>query len=132
MAKKMTIFDAVEAFELDDLYEDILDAYEADFYARSELDADLRDLLEEHEEIYEFSADEDDDDDYAESFERNLKEAISMIFDDYGLDVQLDDPFMDGEDDIDVYDDEPLGNTPGRNENKSAFDEDEDEEDEIF
>jgi len=130
MAKKMTIFDAVEAFEVDDLYEDILDAYEADFYAQSEVDTDLRDLLEEHEEIYEFSADEDDD--YAESFERNLKEAISMIFDDYGLDVQLDDPFMDGEDDIDVYDDEPLGNTPGRNENKSAFDEDEDEEDEIF
>jgi len=129
MAKKMTIFDAVEAFELDDLYEDILDAYEVDFYAQSEVDADLRDLLEEHEEIYEFSADEDDD--YAESFERNLKEAISMIFDDYGLDVQLDDPFMDGEDDIDVYDDEPLGDSPGRNENKGDFDEDEDE-DEIF
>ena len=130
MAKKMTIFDAIEAFEVDDLYEDILDAYEVDFYAQSEVDADLRDLLEEHEEIYEFSADEDDD--YAESFERNLKEAISMIFDDYGLDVQLDDPFMDVGDDIDVYDDEPLGDAPGRNENKSAFDEDEDEEDEIF
>ncbi|NWH04142.1 hypothetical protein [Desulfobacter latus] len=129
MAKKMTIFDAVEAFEVDDLYEDILDAYEADFYAQSEVNADLRDLLEEHEEIYEFSADEDDD--YAESFERNLKEAISMIFDDYGLDVQLDDPFMDVGDDIDVYDDEPLGDSPGRNENKGDFDEDEDE-DEIF
>ncbi|MGM0654396.1 MAG: hypothetical protein ACQETR_03605 [Thermodesulfobacteriota bacterium] len=125
MAKKMTIFDAVEAFEVDDLYEDILDAYEADFYAQSEVDADLRDLLEEHEEIYEFSADEDDD--YAESFERNLKEAISMIFDDYGLDVQLDDPFMDVGDDIDVYDDEPLGDSPGRNENKGDLDEDEDE-----
>jgi hypothetical protein len=129
MAKKMTVFDAVEAFELDDLYEDILDAYEPDFYAQSEVDADLRDLLEEHEEIYEFSADEDDD--YAESFERNLKEAISMIFDDYGLDVQLDDPFMDVGDDIDVYDDEPLGDSPGRNENKGDLDEDEDE-DEIF
>ncbi|HKL82854.1 MAG TPA: hypothetical protein VJ879_10090 [Desulfobacter sp.] len=125
MAKKMTIFDAVEAFEVDDLYEDILDAYEVDFYAQSEVDADLRDLLEEHEEIYEFSADEDDD--YAESFERNLKEAISMIFDDYGLDVQLDDPFMDVGDDIDVYDDEPLGDSPVRNENKDDFDEDEDE-----
>ena len=56
MAKKMTIFDAVEAFELYDLYEDIIDAYEADFYARAEMEADLRDLIEEHEELYEFSS----------------------------------------------------------------------------
>jgi len=124
MAKKMTIFDAVEAFELYDLYEDIIDAYEADFYARSEMEADLRDLIEEHDEIYEFSVDEDDG--YAESFERNLKEAISMIFDDHGLDVQLDDQFMDG-DDIDVYDDEPMGDSAGRDEDESAFGEDEDE-----
>ncbi|NDY72508.1 hypothetical protein DO021_13070 [Desulfobacter hydrogenophilus] len=128
MAKKMTIFDAVEALELYDLYEDIIDAYEADFYARSEMEADLRDLIEEHDEIYEFSADEDDG--YNESFERNLKEAISMIFDDHGLDVQLDDQFMD-EDDIDVYDDEPMDKSPGRNEDEGTFEEDVDE-DEIF
>lgn len=124
MAKKMTILDAVEELDLYELYEEIIDAYETDFYARSEMDADLRDLIEEHEELYEFSVDEDDD--YAESFERNLKEAISMIFDDHGLDVQLDDQFMGG-DDIDVYDDEPLGGSPGRNENEGTFGEDEDE-----
>jgi len=124
MAKKMTISDAVEVFELYDLYEEIIDAYEADFYTQSEMEADLRDLIEEHDEIYEFSVDEDDD--YAESFERNLKEAISMIFDDHGLDLELDDQFMDG-DDIDVYDDEPMGGNPGRDEDEEAFGEDEDE-----
>lgn len=124
MAQKMTIFDAVEAFELYDLYEDIIDAYETDFYAQSEMEADLRDLIEEHDEIYEFSADEDDG--YAESFERNLKEAISMIFDDHGLDVQPDESFID-EDELDVYDDEPMGASPGQDEADSDFGEDEDE-----
>lgn len=124
MAKKMTIFDAVEAFELYDLYEDIIDAYEADFYARSEMEADLRDLIEEHEDIYEFS--EDEDNDYAESFERNLKEAVSIIFDDHGLDVEFDDDFMD-DDDIDMYDDEPLEGGAGRDDDDSAFGDDEDE-----
>ena len=59
--KKMTIFDAVEALELYNLYEDIIDAYEADFYAWSEIEADHRDLIEEHYEIYEFSVNEDED-----------------------------------------------------------------------
>lgn len=124
MAQKMTIFDAVEAFELYDLYEDIIDAYETDFYAQSEMEADLRDLIEEHDEVYEFSVDEDDG--YTESFERNLKEAISIIFDDHGLDAQLDESFMD-EDEIDVYDDEPMGSSPGQDEEDSDFGEDEDE-----
>ncbi len=65
MAKKMTIFDALEAFELYELYENIIDAYEADFYAQSEMNDDLRDLIEEHEEIYEFS--EEDNGDYTEA-----------------------------------------------------------------
>ncbi|WP_320040319.1 hypothetical protein [uncultured Desulfobacter sp.] len=124
MAKKMTIFDAVEVFELYDLYEDIIDAYEADFYDQSEMEADLRDLIEEHDEIYEFSIDEDDG--YAESFERNLKEAISIIFDDHGLDAQLDDDFLDG-DDIEGYDDEPLIGSSGQNEDEDDFGEDEDD-----
>jgi len=124
VAQKMTIFDAVEAFELYDLYEDIIDAYETDFYTQSEMHADLRDLIEEHDEIYEFSADEDDS--YAESFERNLKEAISMIFDDHGLDVQMDESFLD-EDELDVYDDEPMSTGPGQDEEEDDFGEDEDE-----
>ncbi len=49
-----------------------------------------------------------------------------MIFDDHGLDIQLDDQFIDG-DDIDVYDDEPIGGSPSRNEGEEAFGEDEDE-----
>ncbi len=120
----MTIFDAVEAFELYDLYEDIIDAYETDFYAQAEMEADLRDLIEEHDEIYEFSADEDDG--YAESFERNLKEAIGIIFDDHGLDVQLDESFLE-EDDLDVYDDEPMVASTGQDEEDVDFGEDEEE-----
>ena len=124
MAKKMTIFDAVEAFDLYELYEEIIDDYETNFYARSEMDADFRDLIEEHDELYEFSVDEDEG--YAGSFERNLKEAIRLIFDDHGLDVRLDNQFMD-EDDIDMYDDEIIGDGPSRNEGEDAFGEDEDE-----
>jgi hypothetical protein len=88
------------------------------------MEADLRDLIEEHDEIYEFSA--DDDDGYAESFERNLKEAIGIIFDDHGLDVQSDESFLE-EDDLDVYDDEPMGANPGQDEEEVDFGEDEDE-----
>lgn len=124
MAKKMTIFDAVEAFDLYDLYEDIIDAYEAEFYAQSEMEADLRDLIEEHDEIYEFSSDEDDG--YDESFERNLKEAINIIFDDHGLDAQLDDDFLDGAD-IDGYDDEPLSVGSDRDEEEDGFGEDDED-----
>lgn len=121
MAKKMTIFDAVEVFDLYDLYEEIIDAYEVEFYAQSEMEADLRDLIEEHDEIYEFSADEDDG--YDESFERNLKEAINIIFDDHGLDAQLDDDFLD-DDDIDEYDDEPLNAGSDRDEDDFGEDDD--------
>lgn len=124
MAKKMTILDAVEAFELDELYEDIIDAHEADFYVRSDMEADLRELIEAHEEIYEFSADENEN--YAESFERTLKETISMIFDDHGLDVRFEDPFMD-EDDTDVYDDDPLHAVPEQDDGTFGEDQDEDE-----
>lgn len=114
MAEKMTIFDALEAYELYDLYEDIIDACETEFFAQSEeVDAGLRDLIEEHDEVYDFIPDEDGD--YSESFERNLKEAVSIIFDDHGLEAQFDDDFMDDSmTDDDIYD-EPLEDT-GRDE----------------
>ncbi len=94
MAEKMTIFDALEAYELYDLYEDIIDVCESEFYSQSEeVEADLRDLIEENDDVYEFTPDEEGD--YSESFERNLKEAISIIFDDHGLEAQFEEDFMD-------------------------------------
>ncbi len=93
MAEKMTIFEAVEAFELYDLFQEILDTYETDFYTRTQIDTDLRDLIEEHEDIYEFTR--DDEGKFAESFERNLKDALNMIFEEHGVEQLFDDEFMD-------------------------------------
>lgn len=85
MAKKMTISDAVDAFDLYALYSEILDSYEEEFYTQSPDEvSDLYDLIAEHEELYEFSPDPDGD--YSESFERNLKDALSIIFEELGLD----------------------------------------------
>lgn len=83
MAKHMTISDAVDAYDLYDFFSEFLDAYESDFYARSEIETELRDLIEEHEETYEFTPDEDGD--YSESLERNLREALGIIFEEHGV-----------------------------------------------
>lgn len=93
MAEKMTITDAVDAFELYDLFNEILEFYETDFYTRSEIEAELRDLIEESEEVYEFSPDEEGH--YAESMERNLKEALGLIFEEHGVEQSFDEEFMD-------------------------------------
>ncbi|MCG8616326.1 MAG: hypothetical protein MI802_08925 [Desulfobacterales bacterium] len=92
MAEKMTITDAVDAFELYDLFNEILDTYETDFYARSEIDTELRDLLEESDDEYEFAPDEDGE--YGESLERNLKEALGLIFEEHGVEQPFDEEFM--------------------------------------
>lgn len=126
MATYLTIYDAVEAFDLYETFNEILDTYEPDFYARSEIDTDLRDLIEEHEESYEFTPDEDGD--YADSLERNLKEALGLIFEEHGVDF-LDDEFaedaMDDDDIADIYDDgledSPIRDTDG----ESGYDEEE-------
>jgi len=106
MATYLTIYDAVEAFDLYETFNEILDTYESDFYARSEIDTDLRDLIEEHEETYEFAPDEDGE--YADILERNLKEALGLIFEEHGVDF-FDDEFaedaMDDDDIVDIYDD---------------------------
>ena len=126
MAAYMTIYDAVEAFDLYETFNEILDTYESGFYARSEIDTDLRDLIEEHEETYEFTPDEDGE--YADSLERNLKEALGLIFEEHGVDF-FDEDFaedaMDDDDIADIYDD-GLEDAPIRdNDDESGIDEEE-------
>ncbi len=130
MAKKMTISKAVDAFELNELFNEILDNYEADFYTRSQIDADLRDLLEESEDIYEFTPDENGE--FAESLERNLKEALNLIFEEHGVEHAFDDEFM-----AEAMDDEEIeGIYSDEGEDLSIHDQDEetgsDEEDSLF
>jgi hypothetical protein len=88
MVEKMTINDAVDVFSLYDLFSEILDSYGEEFDTQSSVASDLYDLISEHEEEYEFSPDSEGD--YAESFERNLKEAVSIIFEEHGLEGDFD------------------------------------------
>jgi hypothetical protein len=88
VVETMTISDAVDAFSLFDLYSEILDSYGEEFDTQSSVASDLYDLISEHEDEYEFSPDSEGD--YAESFERNLKEAVSIIFEEHGLDGDFD------------------------------------------
>jgi hypothetical protein len=76
MAKRMTIQIALEEFELYDLYADIIESYGQELEDPS-LVSDLYDLIDEDEEKYEFRPDSDGD--FSESFERNLREAITII-----------------------------------------------------
>lgn len=76
MAKRLTIQAAVEEFELYDLYNDIIESYGEELEDPS-LVSDLYDLIDEYEEIFEFFKDSDGD--YTESFERNLRDAITTI-----------------------------------------------------
>lgn len=126
MAAYMTIYDAVDAFDLYDTFNDILDAHEADFYARSEIDTELRDLIEEHEETYEFLPDEEGE--YVDSLERNLKEALGLIFEEHGVDF-VDDEFseeaMDDDDIAGIYADGLEDGPIHDNEDDSGLDEEE-------
>ena len=76
MAKRLTIQAAVEEFELYDLYNDIIESY-GDELEDPSLVSDLYDLIDEYEEKYDFFPDPDGD--YTESFERNLRDAITTI-----------------------------------------------------
>jgi len=77
MAKKrLTIQDALEEFECYDLYNDIIESYGEELEDPS-LVSDLYDLIDEYEEKYDFFPDPDGD--YTESFERNLRDAITTI-----------------------------------------------------
>lgn len=107
MAEKMTICDAVDAYEFYDLFSDILDTYERDFATWELVDSDLRDLIEEHDEIYEFVPDAMGS--YLESFERNLKEALVVIRDVHGTGIGFEEDFtneaMDDDEIAGIYND---------------------------
>lgn len=76
MAKRMTIQLAVEEFDFYELYSDIIESYGEELKDPS-LISDLYDLIDEHEEEYEFRPDSEGD--FSESFERNLREVITTI-----------------------------------------------------
>ena len=116
MAKKrLTIQAAVEEFELYDLYNDIIESY-GDELEDPSLVSDLYDLIDEYEEVFEFFQDADGD--YIESFERNLRDAITTIveenealsFVDEDIPEIFDEDFDDSKDfelDMDEEDEEP-------------------------
>ena len=106
MAKWMTIKDALEELDLLDLLNEILESYVEESEDQVLIESELHDLLEEHEEEYEFVPDSDGD--YSESFERNVKEALAIIIEEEGL-IPEDDFSDDGLDDMDmdgIYDDD--------------------------
>lgn len=102
MTKRLTIQLAVEEFELYDLYNDIIESYGLELEDPS-LVSDLYDLIDEYEEEYEFWCDSDGD--YSDSFERNLRDAITIIVEGNEDLVFVDDDYSD--DDIsEIFDDD--------------------------
>lgn len=132
MAKWMTISEAVDALDLYDLYTEIVDSYSEGIEDESSLALELYDLLEEHEEEYEFSPNEDGD--YSESLERNLKDAVAAIFEEQGLGEILGDEFLDSaldDDDIaDIYDGKYEAGSRRNRLESDDFDEDDFDDDE--
>lgn len=102
MAKRLTIQAAVEEFELYDLYNDIIESY-GDELEDPSLVSDLYDLIDEYEEVFEFSKDADGD--YTESFERNLRDAITTIVEENEELSFVDDDFAD-EDIPEIFDED--------------------------
>ncbi|WP_024334382.1 hypothetical protein [Desulfotignum balticum] len=107
MSKWMTISEAVDAFDLYNLFSEIIDSYSDEMDDPEAVASELIELLEEHEEEYEFSSDSDGD--YSESFERNLRDAIGYVFEEFNLgelpEVDYVDPDTDEDDLADIYDD---------------------------
>lgn len=95
MTKKLTIQNAVEEFELYELYNDVIESYGEDLEDPS-LVSDLYDLIDEYEEEYEFWPDTAGN--YSESFEENLMEAIINIVGENDDMVFIDDGYSDDED----------------------------------
>ena len=117
MAKRLTIQAAVEEFELYDLYNDIIESY-GDELEDPSLVSDLYDLIDEYEEEFEFFKDPDGD--YTESFERNLRDAITTIVEENEELSFVDEDFED-EDIPEIFDEDY--------EDEKDFDLDMDEED---
>ncbi len=105
MAKWMTIKEALEELDMFALYDDVIESWINELENLSPLEVDLNDLLEEHDEEYEFFQDQDGD--WTESFERNLKEAITIILEEQGhiVDDEFSNGAMDDEDMDDLYED---------------------------
>ena len=102
MTKMLTIQNAVEEFELYDLYNDIIETYGEELEDPS-LVSDLYDLIDEYEEEYEFFPDSEGD--YSESFERNLRDAITTIVEENEELSFVDDDFED-EDIPEIFDED--------------------------
>ena len=118
MAKRLTIQAAVEEFELYDLYNDVIESY-GDELEDPSLVSDLYDLIDEYEEAFEFFPDSDGD--YTDSFERNLRDAITTIVEENEALSFVDDDFVD-EDIPEIFDEDF--------DDSKDFDLDMDEEDE--
>ena len=103
MVKKLTVQLAVEEFELYDLYFDIIESYGQELEDPS-LVADIYDLIDEDEEEYDFWPDSDGD--FSESFERNLREAITTIVDGNEDLVFMDDDFLDDDQISEIFGDD--------------------------
>ncbi len=102
MAKRLTIQAAVDEFELYDLYNDIIESYGGELEDPS-LVSDFYDLIDEYEEIFEFVPDSDGD--YTDSFERNLRDAITTIVEENETLSFVDDDFVD-EDVPEIFDED--------------------------
>lgn len=128
MAKKrLTIQDALEEFECYDLYNDIIESYGEELEDPS-LVSDLYDLIDEYEEKYEFFPDPDGD--YTESFERNLRDAITTIVEENEALSFVDEDFAD--EDIPEIFDEDFDDSKDFELDMDEEEEDEDEEPEEF
>ncbi|MBU1341087.1 MAG: hypothetical protein KKE44_05490 [Proteobacteria bacterium] len=103
MAKKLTIQHAVEEFELYGLYNDIIESYGEDLEDPS-LVSDLYDLIDEYDEEFEFWSDPEGD--FSESFERNLRDAITTIVEENEDLSFVDDDYPVDDDIPEVYDSE--------------------------
>jgi hypothetical protein len=126
MAKKrLTIQDALEEFECYDLYNDIIESYGEELEDPS-LVSDLYDLIDEYEEKYDFFPDSDGD--YTESFERNLRDAITTIVEENEALSFVDEDFA--EEDIPEIFDEDFDDS--KDFELDMDEEDEDEEPEDF
>lgn len=103
MAKKFTIQDAVEEFELYDLYKDIIESYGKNLEDPSFV-SDIYDLIDEYDEEIEFWPDSEGD--FSESFKRNLKEVIITIVEESEDLVFIDDSYSNDDDIPEIYDDD--------------------------
>ncbi len=98
MAKRLTIQQAIEEFDLYNIYQDIIELYGEDVEDPSFV-SDLYDSIDEYEEEYEFFPDSEGD--YSTSFERNLKDAITTIIEEsddlsFAVDQYMDDGDISG------------------------------------